>query len=257
MCRIAAHVGPPVALSTLLYDPPRSLEVLAYAPREMTHGTVNVDGTGVAWWPTPDEPPLRYVTERTPWADPNLPALSRRLTGAPIIAAVRSATPGIPMGTGNVAPFTADGLAFAHNGWIGGFGRGVRGVLEAQVDGDVHHDTLAVSDSLVVFGLVRTAVRHGAGLASAVTDALARVAAAAREAGEDATLNVVAADGRTLVATRCSVGLPGNSLYTLAGTDGWRLASEPLDPDDDWESVPDGSVLVAGHDGVDRHAFAP
>ena len=67
MCRLAAHVGRPVALSTLLYDPPRSLEVLAHSPRELTHGVVNVDGTGVAWWPDRDEPPLRYVTERTPW----------------------------------------------------------------------------------------------------------------------------------------------------------------------------------------------
>ena len=153
-------------------------------------------------------------------------------------------------------PVRGSGRGFGRGG-IGGFGRGVRGALEAQVDDDVHHDTLAVSDSLVVFGLVRTAVRRGAGLADAVMDALTRVAAAARGAGEDATLNVVVADGRTLVATRCSVGLAGNSLHTLALADGWRVASEPLDPDDDWVPVPDDTVLVAGLDGVDQLAFTP
>lgn len=257
MCRLAAHVGPPVALSSLLYDPPRSLEVLAHSPRELTHGVVNVDGTGVAWWPERGHPPLRYVTERTPWADPNLPALSRRLVGSPIVAAVRSATPGIPMGTGGVAPFVADGLAFAHNGWIGGFGAGVRGALEALVDPVVHHDTLAVSDSLVLFGLVRTHRRAGVGLAEAVRTALDQVAAACRAVDQQATLNVVVCDGTELVATRCSVSLPGNSLYTHTGPLGWRIASEPLDPDEDWQSVSDGSLLVVGPEGVDRSHCTP
>ena len=48
MCRLAARTGPSAPLSSLLYDPPRSLEVLAYDPREQQSGHVNVDGTGVA-----------------------------------------------------------------------------------------------------------------------------------------------------------------------------------------------------------------
>jgi glutamine amidotransferase len=257
VCRLAAHVGPPAPLSSLLYDPPHALEEQAHSPRELLHGTVNVDGTGVAWWPTRDRPPLRYVTERTPWADPNLPELARRLEGTPIVAAVRSATPGIPLGTDAVAPFTADGLAFAHNGWLGGFGDGVRGRLEDRVDPAVHHATRAASDSLVLFGLVRTHLRAGSGLAEAVTTALTDAADACRAADRRATLNVVVSDGARVVATRCSVGLAGNSLYTHTGPHAWRLASEPLDPDEDWEPVPDGSLLVAGTEGVDRCDLAP
>jgi glutamine amidotransferase len=49
MCRMAAYVGPDAPLSALLYDPPHSLERRAYQPRELIHGAVNVDGTGVAW----------------------------------------------------------------------------------------------------------------------------------------------------------------------------------------------------------------
>ena len=58
MCRLAAYAGPPAPLSALLYDPPHSLEHQAYAPRELVSGNVNVDGTGVAWWPAHEDEPL-------------------------------------------------------------------------------------------------------------------------------------------------------------------------------------------------------
>ncbi|HEX9888931.1 MAG TPA: hypothetical protein VGA69_05605, partial [Nitriliruptorales bacterium] len=124
MCRLAAYVGPPAPLSTLLYDPPRSLQVLSYQPRELLYGSVNVDGTGIAWWDEIDQPPLRYVTASPPWSDPNLASLAPRLTGRVQLAAVRGATPDIPFGPANVAPFAHDGVAFVHNGWVGEFRRG-------------------------------------------------------------------------------------------------------------------------------------
>lgn len=159
MCRFAAYVGPPVALSSLIYDAPHALERQAYAPRQMLAGHVNVDGTGVAWWPEGDDTaePLRYVSDRPPWSDPNLPALSPRLAGGTVLAAVRSATPGTPFGPGHVAPFVHGGLAGAHNGWLGRFRERTGRELLARLPDHLHDAYRAVNDSLAVF---LTVVRH-------------------------------------------------------------------------------------------------
>ncbi|MDP8970062.1 MAG: hypothetical protein M3N52_06135, partial [Actinomycetota bacterium] len=120
---MAAYLGPPRPLSTLLYEPPRALQVQAYDPKEQLFGGVNVDGTGVAWWVDDEPAPLLYRSDRPPWSDPNLPDLSRRLRARVQLAAVRSASPGIPYGTNYVAPFVHGTLACAHNGWLGEFRR--------------------------------------------------------------------------------------------------------------------------------------
>ena len=37
MCRIAAYLGEPIALSHFLLDPPHSLEVQGWAPQELKY----------------------------------------------------------------------------------------------------------------------------------------------------------------------------------------------------------------------------
>lgn len=249
MCRVAFSTGAELPLSALLYDPPHALSEQAWQPREQHHGNVNVDGTGVAWWPGDDPTPLRYVTTSPPWADPNLPALAARLTGRTVLAAVRGATPGIGFGPDLVAPFVRDGLAFTHNGWIGGFRSDVAPTLVRALPDDLLGATVALSDSTVVFHLVLAHHRQHDDLPRAVADALRQVAAACRAAGQPATLNVVVTDGAQAVATRASCGLAGNSLYVRTRDTGrLDIASEPLD-DDGWDPVPD-DALVHVHDGT-------
>lgn len=170
MCRLAAYLGPPVPLSRLLFDPPRSLEVQAHDPREQLHGTLNVDGTGVAWWNGDGEEPLRYVNDRPPWSDPNLRGLAPRLTGRVQLAAVRSATVGHPFGPGNVAPFTYGHFSGAHNGFLGRYREATARPLTALLP-DSHYSAMsAVSDSLTLF--LRAVALHeerpADGLAAAV-----------------------------------------------------------------------------------------
>lgn len=245
MCRVAFTTGAHVPLSALLYDPPHALADQAWRPREQHHGHVNVDGTGVVWWGTDDPAgPLRYVTTATPWADPNLPALAPRLTGRTVLATVRGATPGIGFGTNMVAPFLHDGLACAHNGWIGGFREDVAPALLRALPDDLLGTTVGLSDSTVLFRTVLAHHRRHGDLTAAVGDALRDVAAACRAAGQPATLNVVVTDGHETVATRTSCGLAGNSLYLRASRDTGRIdiASEPLD-DDGWDPVADDTLL--------------
>lgn len=247
MCRFAAYLGPSRPLSTLLYEPERSLEVLAYLPREMQSGTVNVDGTGVAWWPDPGGQPVRYVTAATPWADANLPSLAPRLSSGVQVAAVRSATPGLPFGPANVAPFVHGSDAFAHNGWLGGFRDGVGRALAARLPDEQHALMDTVSDSVTLFATFLSHRARGAGLVDAVSATVADAVEVCDKEGVEATLNLLVSDGRSVVAVRTSHGRPGNSLYTLRDTGPWEggavVASEPLAPDLDWSAVPDDHVV--------------
>lgn len=260
MCRFAAYIGPARPLSTLLYEPPRSLEVLAYAPREMLNASVNVDGTGLVWWEDGDDRPLRYVTTATPWADVNLPHLAPRLSGRIQLAAVRAASPGIPFGAGNVAPFVFEGLAFSHNGWLGGYRRGVGRTLLDRLPDELHAAVDTVSDSVTVFATLVKHLRDGAGgdLATALRLTVAEVSQVVTDAGEAATLNLLVSDGDRVLAVRTSAGYARNSLYAVRDAGAWTggavVASEPLDPALDWTPVPEDHLVVLTGDEV---AFQP
>ena len=253
MCRFSAWVGEERPLSTLLYDAPHALEVQAYRPREMLSGHVNVDGTGVAWWHGGDPEPLRYVSERPPWSDANLPHLARRLRGAPILAAVRSQTPGMPAGEGAVHPFAHEHWAGAHNGYIQGF-RQIGGELIGRIEPDLRGALDLVSDARVLFLLMVGAVRGGASLADALRHAAAAAVEVGERSGHAVSLNLVLADAGTVAALRLARGVAANTLYTIEGADGWpagcAVASEPLDSDAAWLAVPDEHLVVLDSGGV-------
>lgn len=264
MCRVAAYLGPPAPLSALLYDPPHSLDHQSYAPQQMLRGHVNVDGTGVAWWPegSRDGPPLRYVTERPPWSDANLPTLAPRIAATMQLSAVRSATPGVPFGPGNVAPFVHGALAGVHNGWLGRFRERTGRELTARLPDHLHAALDSVSDSLVVF---LTVVKHleaqpDAGLASALRNAVSEIVGVCADVEAEATLNVVVGDGERLVAVRTALATEGNNpLHVLQGGQrlpgGTVLASEPLDDDGDWEAIGDDRLVEVTREGVTTSAI--
>jgi len=252
MCRIAAYLGPALPLSRVLYDPPHALERQAYVPNEMLAAHVNVDGTGVAWWPdgaASGSDPLRYVSERPPWSDPNLPGLAPRIEAAAIVAAVRSATPGVPFGPGHVAPFVGDGLAFAHNGWLGRFREATGRVLAGRLPDHLHARYDAVNDSLMLF---LTVLKHReaapeSGLGGALRAAVAEAVEVCDADGVEATLNVVVSDGERIVACRASHRMEANNpLYRCQGGERWGsgalVASEPLD-DAPWEPILEGTMV--------------
>ncbi len=240
MCRLAAYAGPPAPLSALLYDPPHSLEHQAYAPRELVSGNVNVDGTGVAWWPAHEDEPLVYVSERPPWSEPNLPRLAPRLTGSLQLAVVRSQTEGIPAGVASAHPFAYERWAGAHNGYIEGFDR-VKWRLADSLDETVRLRLEVFSDSLLLFLMVMTELRKDsdADVASAMVAVAQQVMTVCGE--RSVSLNLVIASGAEVVALRAARGVEPNSLYHLENGDRWPgaclLASEPLDDDSAWTMV--------------------
>lgn len=253
MCRLAGYVGrQPIPLSALLYEPVHSLEHASYAPRELLSGTVNVDGTGAAWWPEDGSGPLRYVTAAPPWADPNLPGLAPSLCGTTMLATVRSATPGLPFGPDNVAPFVTDGLAGAHNGHINGFRDGLGRTLLSGLSDSRFGQLTTMNDSLALFLMVAQHVENepGSSLSNAVTTVIQHTAKTVVAAGETATLNLVVATSGEIVAARTSAGEATNSLYTRTTAEASWLASEPLDDDAGWNPVPEHSLAAITADGV-------
>lgn len=258
MCRMAAYAGPRAPLSTLLSDPPWGLERQAFQARDpggvAGRQLVSVDGTGVVWWPAGERerPPLRYVTELPPWADPNLAGLASRLGGTMQLALVRDATPGLPYGAWSVPPFVHGRLAVGHNGRVGGF-RGVPGrrLLERLPD-DLHAELRALTDSAALAALVAAELRArgpdqlGAALAAAVTVAEKLCA----DAGEAATLTLLAADGRRIAGVRAALGRASHTLFTRRRGAAALIASEPLDDGPGWVEVPDRHLVELDADGL-------
>lgn len=251
MCRFAALVADTEQaaepLSALLYDAPHGLERQSYAPASMLRGHVNVDGTGIAWWEGAAAEPLRYVTEATPWGDPNLPGLAPRLRGHTQIAAVRSATPGIPLGATFVAPFVHGGLAGVHNGMLAGYATNFARALTERLPDDVFAAYGGASDSLAVFLTVAARVAAGDDLPTAVDGAIGDVVAVARRRDAVAGLNLAVASAGRVVAARAAHGEPSNTLHLLDHGRRWPaavvVASEPLDDDPAWTEVAPGCLV--------------
>jgi gamma-glutamyl hercynylcysteine S-oxide hydrolase len=257
MCRMAAYIGPAAPLSTLLTDPPHSITRQAWAPIHLGDCAVNVDGTGVVWWEEGHPEPMRYATQSPPWADANLTKLAPRLRGRLQIAAVRSATPGMPFGAGAVAPFTIGNLAVSHNGRIKTFmGPVARGLLGRLPD-DIWNGTGTVTDSVTIAMTIAAELRErpAEGLAGAVAGTVRLVEKACRDEGQTATLALLTSDGERLVGVRAAVDDPAPSMFALHGSHerpGVALiASEPLDDDHAWAEVPAGHLVEATSHSID------
>jgi glutamine amidotransferase len=124
VCRHLAYLGPPLDLAALLLDPPHSLLRQTYAPVDMRGGgTVNVDGFGAGWYPNGATTPIRYRRAVPMWSDPSFTTLAREVRTSAVLAAVRSATPGLPVMDTACAPFgcsaTTAGSSAGRTAWRG------------------------------------------------------------------------------------------------------------------------------------------
>ncbi|MFI6820155.1 ergothioneine biosynthesis protein EgtC [Micromonospora sp. NPDC050187] len=240
MCRHLAYLGPPVSLRALLFDPPHSLVRQSWAPADMRGGgTVNADGFGVGWYPDGGVP-VRYRSAQPIWSDPALPGLAAATVTGAALAAVRSATVGMPVHAGAAAPFGAGAWLFSHNGVVRGWPESVAGLAAALPVPDLL--TLdAPTDAALLWALVHDRLRAGADPADAVADTVRAVTAAA----PGSRLNLLLTDGRTAVASAA-----GHALSVRADGDAVLLASEPHDDHPAWRPVPDGHLVVATPAGL-------
>jgi len=240
MCRHLVYLGPPRALTSLLHEPPHSLEHQSHKTFEQRWVTMNADGWGVGWWdPEAGERPARYRTDKPMWADRSFRSVADVVRSGALVAAVRAATPGTPVVETGSAPFSSGPWLFSLNGYVSDFPGPAADRLRRRLSPARGAALEGTTDSEVLFGLVLDLIDEG--VEPAVATARVAVEVLGGSTGE---LYLLLSDGRTAIATT-----GGNTLYGLVDAGlaegGTLLASEPLDDHPAWTPVPDRSLVVA------------
>lgn len=241
MCRHVGYLGPSRTVAEVLTEGDHSLMRQSWAPKDMRGGgTINADGFGAAWWPGDGETVAAYRNAAPIWADPAVPGVLAQVRSSGVVAAVRSATVGMPITAQACAPFT-DGLwAFSHNGRIDGWPHSVAGLAEWLPAVELL-EMPALTDSALLWTLVRRRLT-----ASSPADALREVVADVLEAAPLSRLNLLLCDGAGVWATAV-----GHALSVRVDDTSAVVASEPLDDRAGWVTVPDGHAVAAWPGHVD------
>ncbi|MGB3441983.1 MAG: ergothioneine biosynthesis protein EgtC [Actinophytocola sp.] len=235
MCRHLAYVGEPVGLADLLLTPEHSLLRQSWAPCDMRGGgTVNADGYGIGWY-TGDSTPVRVRRPAPMWTDAALPGLAASVTSGGVLAAVRSATIGMPVVETACAPFTTGRWLFSHNGLVRGWPSSVAPLAERLPVTDLLLMD-APTDAALLWLLVRARLSAGVAPEEAVATVVTEVAAAA----PGSRLNLLLTDGSTIAGTAWT-----HALWVRALPGAVVVASEPYDEEPGWREVPDGHLVTA------------
>jgi glutamine amidotransferase len=228
MCRHLGWLGREASVSSLVLDPPNGLRVQSYAPRRQKHGLLNADGWGVGFFD--GATPRRWRSAAPLWGDVSFDSIAPALRSHCVVAAVRSATGGMPIEPSATAPFTDGQWLLSHNGVVD------RDVLPASAAAE------STCDSAVLAALI---FARGLGV-------LGQTIAEVGAADPNARLNIVAVNGSRMLATAW-----GDTLSILRRDDGVVLASEPYDDQPGWEDVPDRHLVEVTAERVTMTALNP
>jgi gamma-glutamyl hercynylcysteine S-oxide hydrolase len=222
MCRHLGWFGAPRTLSALVLEPEHGLLRQSWQPRHQQHGTVNADGWGVGFHPDPQpgrpDMPVRWRSDRPLWSDTSFAAVAPHLSSSRVVAAVRSATAGMPADASAAAPFLHDGWLVSHNGVVD------RAAVGPRLDAESSCDSALLAAHVVGQGVDR--LDHTLGSLAA--------------ADPGARLNLLLLGRDRLIAVAW-----GDTLYLRSDPDGVLLASEP-DETSGWRPVPDRHVVEVG-----------
>jgi glutamine amidotransferase len=252
VCRLVAYAGPPLPLESLVFHGEHSLFRQSWAPRELLSGSVNVDGYGVAWSDGSGE--VRRLARAEPiWYDDDLRDVLGAVAAPVAQAALRNATPGLPVDRSALLPLVREGWAFTLNGAVPDFRAGHMRALRSGLSDARYASLTGVSDAETLFLHALEAMAAGASPVEALARTVEAVAARLG-AGERAALTMVMSSHEgVFVAHRSVGGGPCNSLY-LSESPGWApgglvLASEALDGVGPWRALPPQSDWVLRPDG--------
>ncbi|MGO4445464.1 ergothioneine biosynthesis protein EgtC [Mycobacterium sp. 2YAF39] len=220
MCRHIGWLGEPISVASLLMEPANGLLVQSYSPRRQKHGLMNADGWGAGFYDAGT--PRRWRSAAPLWGDASFASVAPALRSGCIVAAVRSASVGMPIEPSASAPFTDGQWLLSHNGLVD------RAALPLSAKAESTCDSALLAALIFDRGL----------------DALGETIIDVAAADPNARLNILAANGSRVLATTW-----GDTLSVLRRTDGVVVASEPYDDDPGWQEVPDRHLVsVAGPD---------
>lgn len=221
MCRHIGWLGAPVSVSSLILEPANGLLVQSYSPRRQKHGLLNADGWGVGFFD--GTTPRRWRSAAPLWGDASLASVAPALRSGCVVAAVRSATVGMPIEPSASAPFTDGQWLLSHNGVVD------RAVLPVSRTAESTVDSAILAAHIFAEGL----------------DNLGYTVRRVGESDPSARLNILAANGSRMLAT-----VWGDTLSVLRRPDGVVLASEPYDDHPDWQDISDRHLVEVTAAGV-------
>ena len=242
MCRHIAYLGEPIRLAELLLTPENALLRQSWAPRDMRGGgTVNADGFGIGWY-TGSSPEPALLRRAVPmWTDAALPRLAAEISAGAVLAAVRSATVGMPVVETAAAPFAWDRWLFSHNGVVRGWPASMAGLAST-----LPVESLLTLDAPTDAALLWALLRHRLAAGDKPPDAMASLVAEVEAAAPGSRLNLLLTDGTEIVGTSWT-----HSLWVAERGSSVVVASEPYDDDPSWREVPDRHLVVASRSTVD------
>lgn len=139
-------------MASLLIEPAHSL-ILQSAHASERSDPLNGDGFGVGWYaPDQTSTPAAFRSISPAWNDANLTSLSNVVSSPCVLAHVRAATAGMPVGEVNCHPFRHGDYLFMHNGHLGSF-KSVRRSLLAALSNEAFDMIQGNTDSEHVFAL--------------------------------------------------------------------------------------------------------
>jgi glutamine amidotransferase len=222
MCRHLAWLGTPRTVSSLVLDPACGLLRQSYAPRRQKRGLLNGDGWGVGLY-GPYGEVRRWRSSRPLWSDASFASIAPLLSSGAVLAAVRSATAGMPTDEAAAAPFTDGRWLLSHNGRVS------RAVLPLTLEAESMCDAALLAAHVFASG----------------PDNVVATLRSVADADPDAFLSVLMTDGTRIVGVTW-----GDELSYLVEPDGVVVASEPWDDDPRWVDVPDRHLIEVSSAGV-------
>lgn len=275
MCRFLAYIGKPIILDQLLYQPENSLVRQSFKAKERVE-PLNGDGFGVGFYiPEIDPTPALFVSTTPAWNNRNLRYNAPKIRSNCIFAHVRAASFG-NVSEANCHPFHYDKFLFMHNGEIGGFKK-IKRRLREQLSDNVYNWIQSETDSEHFFALfldkflAKPKTYTANDIVKTLDETFADILELVAKYGgnEPSYLNIAITDGKTIVASKCTLG-PSQLAATLYHSEGSRFVCEngvcrmiKADPSEhsilvvsekltdvkkDWHEVPKNHFVVVKED---------
>ena len=241
MCRHLAWIGRPRSLHDVVVAPTYSLFRQSWQPRLQRHGLVNVDGFGVGWYVDGRADPARYRRAQPIWTDASFGSIAPTISSGCVLAAVRSATPGLAHGEAATAPFQHGRWLFSHNGRLHDLDRARKALWATAAE--VPEAQVGV-DSAWLFGAAVSRWQAG----DRLVDGLVAATRLGLNAG-GGRITLLATDGTTVAGT-----VHGEPMFVRETPSGVLVASEPPDDEDGWTEIAVGHQVEV-RDG--RVSFEP
>lgn len=244
MCRLAAYIGKAIPLRKLLLESEHSLYRQSWQPKELQYAKLNADGFGFGWH-RGDGYAAVYRNPMPIWSDTNLDDLADSLHSERWLAMVRSATSGFASSVDNTQPFKHGRYLYLHNGYIKNFNQALRQSIIAELSDEIISSLRGLNDSEYLFALLRQLVADNPQkeLSETLKDLIAWLELNVKD--DEALLNIIVSDSRSLYALRYAINGQAPSLYYLNGNRGLWIASEKFDNTADWILFAEQKLMVA------------